>query len=183
MTYWPQDRIAVLKKAGDTGPIQVAFGSLHTRMPTIASVQVGDILYPITFMDGTICVMARLPVEKKESAYDYLVRELGNQRGALVPDGVDEFAYYGTPMKPHKEHQEPFNCCSQHAVSGTRGSSIEPRPLPRELLPELRFGPKGKEKGIKFNQKGAVVTSCLNFTRRLDSKTFEIFEALFQDEA
>ena len=183
MTYWPQDQIAKLKKAGDTGPIQVAFGSVHTRMPTIASVKAGDILYPVTTMSGTLCVMARLPVEKKEPAYDYLVRELGNQCGALVPDGLDEYAYYDTPILPHKEHQRPFNCCAKHAVSGAHGSSIEPRLLPKEILPDLRFGPNGKEKGIKFLQSGAIQTNCLVFTRRLDDKTFAIFEALFENEA
>lgn len=184
MTYWPQDRVRELQKAGDTGPILAAFGSIHSRMPSIASVKVGDILYPVSVMNGTLCVLARLPVEKKESAYDYLVRELGNQCGALVPDGVeDTMAYYATPLKPHKEHQRPFNCCSKHAVSGSCGSSIAPRPLPEEILPALRFGPKGKEKGIKFLASGAIQTNCLVFTRRLSDETFAIFEALFQDGA
>ena len=42
MVYWPQDRVDELKKAGDTGPIKVVFGSIHSRMPTIASIKVGD---------------------------------------------------------------------------------------------------------------------------------------------
>lgn len=41
MVYWPQDQVEALKKAGDKGPIKVVLGSIHFRMPTIASVKVG----------------------------------------------------------------------------------------------------------------------------------------------
>ena len=33
IVYWPQDRVEELKKAGDTGPIKVVYGSIHSRMP------------------------------------------------------------------------------------------------------------------------------------------------------
>lgn len=36
MVYWPQDRVKELQKAGDTGPIKVVLGSIHSRMPTIS---------------------------------------------------------------------------------------------------------------------------------------------------
>ncbi len=38
MVYWPQDRVEKLKKAGDKGSIKVVLGSIHSRMPTIASI-------------------------------------------------------------------------------------------------------------------------------------------------
>ena len=80
----------------------------------------------------------------------------------------------------HLLHQEPFNCCSKTAVSGTHGSTIEPRPIPRELLPELRFGwPKSKQKGLRFTEKGDVLTMCVASTRRLSDETFALFESLF----
>lgn len=41
----------------------------------------------MTLAEGTLCVMARLPIEKIESAFDYLIRETGQIYGALVPDG------------------------------------------------------------------------------------------------
>ena len=41
MTYWPGEQIRALKKAGDTGPIKVVLGSIHSKMPSIESVQVG----------------------------------------------------------------------------------------------------------------------------------------------
>ena len=226
MTYWPGEQLRALKKAEDTGPIRVVLGSIHSKMPSIESVKVGDIIYPVSVIKGTLCVLARLPVEKKEPAFDYLIRETGRRHAALIPSGVacwedsfrkDRFYYIihdrveipGEPGKyrgvnmfecqedlppgyrivdatqeplPHLLHQEPFNCCSKTAVSGTRGSTIEPRPIPRELLPELRFGwPKSKQKGLRFNAKGDVLTMCVASTRRLSDETFAVFESLFSE--
>ena len=48
--YWPQDRVEELKKAGDTGPIKVIYGSIHSRMPTIVSVKTGDVVFPFTLV-------------------------------------------------------------------------------------------------------------------------------------
>ena len=226
MTYWPGEQLRALKKAEDTGPIRVVLGSIHSKMPSIESVKVGDIIYPVSVIKGTLCVLARLPVEKKEPAFDYLIRETGRRHAALIPSGVacwedsfrkDRFYYIihdrveipGEPGKyrgvnmfecqedlppgyrivdatqeplPHLLHQEPFNGCSKTAVSGTRGSTIEPRPIPRELLPELRFGwPKSKQKGLRFNAKGDVLTMCVASTRRLSDETFAVFESLFSE--
>lgn len=213
MTYWPSEQLRALKKAGDIGPIRVMYGSIHSKMPSIDSVKVGDILYPVTVIKGTLCVIARLPVENKESAFDYLVRETGQRYSALIPDGVacyekgygNTFDYIFNDLishmpevqdiaptgyrivtttdepLPHLLHQRPFNCCSKTAVSGTHGSTIEPRPIPRELLPDLRFGySKSKEKSLRFNAKGDVLSMCVATTRRLSDATWGVFESLFE---
>lgn len=88
IVYWPQDIVNNLKKAGDKGPIKVVYGSIHSRMPSIASVKEGDIVYPVTLIKKQFYVMARLPVEHKEAAFDYLMRELGEEHGALLPDNI-----------------------------------------------------------------------------------------------
>ena len=75
MVYWPQDRVKELEKAGDTGPIKVVLGSVHSRMPSIASVKVGDVVFPVTLVKKQLCVLARLPVEHREPAFDYCIRE------------------------------------------------------------------------------------------------------------
>lgn len=120
MVYWPQDHLEEIQKAKDEGPIKVVFGSIHSRMPSIASVKEGDVVFPVTMMNKHLYVMARLPVEHREAAYDYLVRELGNQCSALVPDGIDWELYYHTPLKPYLEHQRPFNCCSKGSMGRGR---------------------------------------------------------------
>ncbi len=91
IVYWAKDYIDAVKKAGDKGPLKVVYGSPHTVMPYISSVKVGDIIYPVTVQNGTLAVMARLPVEKIEPAFDYTIRELGRQYSALIPEDA---AYY-----------------------------------------------------------------------------------------
>ena len=213
MVCWPQDRWKEIQRAEDTGPIKVVYGSIHSRMPTIASIQVGDVVFPVTQMNKHLYVLARLPVTHREQAFDYCMRELGTQHSALIPEGVALERRYafgakapfywtwdcrhfdrledvpegiqviplsGQVEKPHLEHQNPFNCCSQWAVWGEEGSSIEPRQLPDEVLPELRFGyPKSKEKPLKFTPNGSVLSSSLTATRRMSEETFAIFEGLF----
>lgn len=210
MVYWPQDRVEELKKAGDMGPIKVVLGSIHSRMPTIASIKVGDVVFPVTLIKKKLYVMARLPVTHRERAFDYCMRELGSQHGALIPEGIvlecglNGTSYYWSwdckrynclkdvpegvqiiPLseqaeKPHQLHQEPFNCCSQWAVWGEEGTSIIPRPLPDTLISDLRFGyPKSKEKALRMDKNGNVLSMSLTATRRMSEKTAKIFDGLF----
>lgn len=210
MVYWPQDRVAELKKANDEGPIKVVLGSIHSRMPTIVSIKVGDVVFPVTLMKKKLYVMARLPVTHREPAFDYCLRELGATHGALIPKGIaiecrhNEVPYYWTwdckrydhledvpegiqivswseqVEKPHQAHQEPFNCCSQWAVWGEDGSAIEPRPLPDEMIPLLRFGyPKSEEKPLRLDKNGNVLSMSLTSTRRMAEETAIIFDKLF----
>lgn len=207
IVYWPQDIVNNLKKAGDEGPIKVVYGSIHSRMPPISSVKEGDIVYPVTLMKKQLYVMARLPVEHKEIAFDYLMRELGQDHGALLPEGValeHSSTFYWTTgksynsretvpagiriitldeqkEKTHQEHQVPFNCCSKYAVWGTKGSSICPRLIPDELVPTLMFGPKGKERPLTMKN-GVVLSNSLTATRRMTEETAEIFERIFAGE-
>lgn len=208
IVYWPQDIVNNLKKAGDEGPIKVVYGSIHSRMPSISSVKEGDIVYPVTLIKKQFYVMARLPVEHKEIAFDYLMRELGKDHGALLPDGVAieySSSFYWTSgcksynsrgavpeglriftldeqvEKPHQEHQVPFNCCSKYAAWGTKGSSICPRLVPDELIPTMMFGPKGKERPLTMKN-GSILSNSLTSTRRMTEETAEIFEKLFSAE-
>lgn len=176
MTYWTKNYIKSLKQAGDHGELSVIFGSHHTSMPSISSVKVDDVIYPVTLAEGTLCVMGKLPVEKIEVAFDYLMRETGQIHSSLVPDVFAlEHEYTGGGIfymtnagkyenrddlpngtkllvpkelkeKPHKYHQEPQSCCAAFAASGSHGSIITVRPLSLEVLPELRFGPAKSEK-------------------------------------
>ena len=203
--YWPQDWLDELRKSNDTGPIKVVFGSIHSRMPSIASIKAGDVVFPVTLLDRHLYVMARLEVTHKERAFDYCVRELGAHYLSLIPEGVvvktsDTFfcakdASYKSlksvpenltmiiPVdKPHYKHQEPFNCCAEWAVSGDNGSVIQPRLIPDEVVPLLRFGyPKSKEMPLRLNSKGIVLAQSIAATRRLSEESAMIFEGLFEN--
>lgn len=196
ITYWPQEQIKKLrrKNAPDNGPIMVVFGSIHTKMPSIKSVKVGDVIYPVTIDHGELCIVARLPVEKIEPAYQYTCRELGNCCEALVPETgkenftEEEMSCYKRPpdpyLKPHKCHQVPFNCCSETAASGTHGSTIELRRIPKEKLPELLFGPsKAKQKPLMLDGNGEPkVVSISSRIRRLSDETKLYFDSFFEDQ-
>ncbi len=169
--YWPQDRLDELRKSDDKGPIKVVFGSIHSRMPSIASIKEGDVVFPVSLLDRHLYIMARLEVTHKERAFDYCIRELGNLYRSLIPGD-----------KPHCKHQEPFNCCAEWAVWGENGSVIQPRLIPDEVVPLLRFGyPKSKEKPLRINSKGVVLAQSIAATRRLSEESAMIFEGLFEN--
>lgn len=205
ITFWSKEYIKGLEKAKDNAPWSVIFGSQHSKMPSISSIHVGDTVYPVALLQGTLCVMAKMPVERVEVAFDYLMRETGRRHSALVPDG---FAmeiersiggmFYQTSHgcvddppegvqilrendlknRPHKFHQEPQMCCAKLAASGAHGTLIYPRPLPLECLPELRFGPtQKKEMPLKLNNKGVPTAMSLSSTRRMSEATQEQFAA------
>ncbi len=86
ITYWAKEHISNLRKNNDNGPLSVIFGSQHQKMPSISKVKKGDIIYPVTLLDGNLYIMARMPVENVESAFEYLIRETGSYCSALIPD-------------------------------------------------------------------------------------------------
>lgn len=88
LTFWSKEHVRSLERAGDQGPLSVIYGGPHTKMPSIAAVKPGDVLYPTAIRDGTLCAMARLEVERIEPALEYLMREVGRPAGALVPKGM-----------------------------------------------------------------------------------------------
>lgn len=210
MVYWPGEQIRKLKKAKDTGPIRVVLGSVHAKMPSIAGVKPGDVIYLVTLEKGTLYAMARLPVERVEPAYDYLLRETGDRHAALIPKDaayeerpswfISGSGYYNSREEippevtritclpdqkpvPHLCHQEPFNCCSETAASGPGGSAIEARPIPAEQVDGFRFGSvKSKQKPLKRNGKGELTTLSLSgFTRKMSDDTRAYFDSLFDD--
>ncbi len=82
--YWPQDWLDELNKADDNGPIKVVFGIIHSRMPSIASIKEGDVVFPVSLLDRHLYIMTRLEVTHKERAFDYCVRELGDYYRSLI---------------------------------------------------------------------------------------------------
>ena len=51
---------------------------------------------------------------------------------------------------------------------------------PEEVIPNLRFGyPKSKEKALRLDKNGNVLSMSLTATRRMSEETAKIFDALF----
>jgi len=88
ITFWSKEYVKEIEKNSDRGPFCVVYGSRHTRMPSISALKVSDIVYPVAIKDKTLCIMARLQIEKIEPAYDYLMRETGHWYASHIPQGV-----------------------------------------------------------------------------------------------
>ena len=180
--FWAKDRVEELKKAGDAGPIRVVYGGRHLREPSLVKVKVGDVIFPVALANGKLAVMARLPVDRVEPAFEYQLREAGLVRGAIVPKGVRPRTNESNqaPTCSFAPHQKPITCCSESAASGN-GSSIEPRIMPDEFVPRLLFGPSDDSlKSLRFDKNGKLsVVSFSGYVRRMSPETLEIFESLF----
>lgn len=86
--YWESEYVNSLEVHGDKGPIKVIFDSRFAVMPSLGAVKEGDIIYPVSIMGKSLCVIARLPVERREDAFEYLYRETGDLTGLNVPEGT-----------------------------------------------------------------------------------------------
>lgn len=184
-------------------------------MPSISNIKIGDVIYPVTLSGGTLCVLAKMPVENIEVAFDYLIRETGHYHSALIPKGVaiehkyhkggtyfalfngefindkndlDEntkiFSLNDWKEVPYKFHQLPQTCCAALAATSQHGTLIKERPLPIEMLRDLKFGlTKSKEKSLKLDKKGIPnVISLSGFIRRMSNYTQKIFETAFVND-
>ncbi len=88
ITFWSKDYVKQIEKHKDNGPFCVVYGSQHIKMPHISALEIGDIIYPVALKDNALCIMARLPIERIELAYDYLIRETGLYYSSLIPEGI-----------------------------------------------------------------------------------------------
>ncbi|MBR2177413.1 MAG: hypothetical protein IJ861_10795 [Clostridia bacterium] len=82
---------------------------------------------------------------------------------------------------PHHFHQEPIKCCAETAMSGTDGSSIKVRPMPKEILRSLVFGEtESRLRPLRLEENGEPALSALyNRTRRMTPDTKTAFDLLF----
>lgn len=107
--------------------------------------------------------MARLPVTHREPAFDCLIRETGCTHGALVPKdvAVNRNGYYWT------RDGKPFHSAGEV-------------PAGYKVITRLRFGyPKSKEKALRLDKNGNILSMSLTATRRMSEETAQIFESLF----
>lgn len=126
--------------------------------------------------------MARLPVEHKEQAFDYCLRELGIQHSELILDGiVMEYSSFPSANKWKSPTRRTRNRLTA-ARSIPHGKLGYPPSAPgrfRRNLCRIRFGPKGRERPLIFRKDGTVLPSSLTSTRHMNAETAKIFERLF----
>ena len=86
--FWEREYAEELKEHNDRGPIKVIYGSKFVVMPDLSRVNIGDIIYAVTLSGNKLCVMARLPVEKIENAFEYMYREFNCVDRTDIPEGT-----------------------------------------------------------------------------------------------
>lgn len=122
--YWPQPRWR--HAAGVRQPMAVLFGGPHTSEPSFrrATVQPGDLLYPIGVCDQVLYVLGRIRVQE------------------IVPVGGDRALLQGYHARyPAWRFLAPT--CTTEVVIGSEGTGIMlDRPVPGEILRRLTYRPR-----------------------------------------
>jgi hypothetical protein len=122
--YWPQRRWR--RAAGVCQRLTVLFGGPHLSEPSFrrATVQPGDLLYPIGLCDQVLYVLGRMRVQQ--------IVPVGDDR-ALLEDYLARYASWRF-LAP---------TCTTEVVIGSEGTGIFlDRPLPGQILQRLTYRPR-----------------------------------------
>jgi hypothetical protein len=122
--YWPQPRWR--HAAGVRQPMAVLFGGPHTSEPSFrrATVQPGDLLYPIGVCDQVLYVLGRMRVTQ------------------IVPADDDQ-ALLETYYARYHAWRFLAPTCTTEVVIGSEGTAVTlDRPLPGEILRRLTYRPR-----------------------------------------
>lgn len=139
--YWPQARWR--HTAGIAEPLGLLFGGPHISEPSFrrATVQSGDLLYPIGVCDQMLYVFGRMRVQE------------------IIP--------VGGPGQPRLDEYLPLTwrflapTCTTEVVIGVEGTSIHlDRPLPGDVLKRLTYHPRRGPRPVKHvSEDGRLVRS------------------------
>jgi hypothetical protein len=143
--YWPQERWK--RAAGVARRLAVLFGGPHTSEPSFrrATVQPGDLLYPIGVCDQVLYVFGRMRVQE--------IVPVGDQD----QPSLDEYlARYGVWrfLAP---------TCTTEVVIGAEGTGIHlDRPVPGEMLKRLTYHPRRGLRPVKHVSEDGRLTNSLS---------------------
>jgi hypothetical protein len=127
--YWPQPRWR--QAAGVRQPLTVLFGGPHTSEPSFrrATVQPGDLLYPIGVRDQVLYLFGRMEVQE------------------IIEVDKDRLGEY---LARHGAWRFLAPTCTTEVVIGTEGTRVLlDRPLPGEVLKRLTYLPRRGPRPVK----------------------------------
>lgn len=182
VTLWTLERCKWLHQVGDQGPLEVIFGGVHTSLPSLGAVAIGDVIYPVAVKEGGLCVIARMEVESLVEPDDYISAKQGFTR---PPTDMWDKLFHDLKRTRAKDvgHRFPTTCSDIAAVGF--GSDIRfDRILRCDLLNQIMLGPKpGREQAIKGVKDGRLLNnySLQGHVRRLSASSAEHFERLFRE--
>ena len=123
--YWPQPRWRHAACVGQ--PLAVLFGGPHTSEPSFrrATVQPGDLLYPIGVCDQVLYVLGRMRVRQ------------------IVPADEDRDDLLQEYLARYSAWRFLAPTCTTEVVIGCGGTGVLlDRPLPGEILKRLTYRPR-----------------------------------------
>jgi hypothetical protein len=130
--YWPQPRW--MRAVGVTQRLTVLFGGPHISEPSFrrATVQPGDLLYPIGVCDQVLYAFGRMRVQ------EIVPVDEGDQRL------LDEY------LARYREWRFLAPTCTTEVVIGAEGTGIHlDRPVPGEILKRLTYQPRRGLRPVK----------------------------------
>lgn len=175
---WPNDWCTLLEKYGEKGPLTVIYGGPHLSVPSLKKVEIGDIIYPVRVSKGYLYILGRMEVAQFENANDYLTKE-----GITTLDNElwDTASSKLLKAYPKLGHKIPRNCVDDVAI-GRNGTQIRfDFPLPFDLLPDLKLGPrKGEEKPFSLKNGKVSHTNLQGHFRRLSESSAKLLDNIMK---
>ena len=161
LIFWKKDKIKQILRNGDKGPLSVLYGGPHQSQPAFGKVGVGDRVYPITVIDGTMYLLGRMTIHEVVDAEEYLhnVLRISN------PDYM--WDTYWFKHKNEVTHRIPTTC-ADHAALGNDGTILSMREVPAAIAMQLCVGPKpGQEVPLKSKDGKMSTVGLIGYYRRL----------------
>ena len=159
--FWKKDKIKQILGNGDKGPLSVLYGGPHQSQPAFGKVGVGDRVYPITVIDGTLYLLGRMTINTIVDAEEYLRDTLK----VVNPDFM--WDTYWLKHKSEVTHKIPTTCADCAAL-GDDGTALSLREVPREIATRICVGPKPGQETPFRSQDGKISTvGMAGYYRRL----------------
>jgi hypothetical protein len=141
--YWPQTRWR--HAAGIAEPLSLLFGGPHTSEPSFrrATVQAGDLLYPIGLCDQIVYVFGRMRVQE--------IIPVGEPGQPRLDEYLSRTWRFLAPT------------CTTEVVIGAEATGIHlDRPLPGEILKRLTYHPRRGLRPVKHVTEDGRLTHSLS---------------------
>ena len=172
IVYWKKEKINRILCNGDNGPLTILYGGPHQSQPAFGKVGVGDKVYPITVIKGTLYLIGRMTIDTIANAEEYILETLG----ITNPDYMWD-TYWNT-HKNEVTHKIPTTCADNVAV-GSDGTTIALREVPNETATQIKVGPKpGHETLIKSQNEKISTTGMIGYYRRLSLESAALLDEI-----
>jgi beta-glucosidase/6-phospho-beta-glucosidase/beta-galactosidase len=108
--FWNKNRIETYSKNDDIGPLSITFGGPHQSQPVLGKIKIGDIIFPITVIDGVMYILGRMEIEEIITENEFLEKNIIENKENLVWD------QYCIKYKNKITHKIPWNCMDNAAI-------------------------------------------------------------------